>query len=137
MTDTSSSILNTTYVEQSRPYSQKELKYLHDRLYNELRLGNVYAYHKKCRHSYATKVNSRKEKEIQSKNDPDVGNCSVCWKLIKTEKQDKEKARYMVDSYQDMLYNYQACPERLTYDMIDIENIYYRWLYMYNMNDKE
>lgn len=128
MTD---SILNSTYIEQSRPYSQKELKYLHDRLYNELRLGNVYAYHKKCRHFYTTKVNGRKEKEIKSKNEPDVGNCSVCWKLIKTDKQDKEKARYMVDSYQDM-FNCQICPEKLTYDMIDIENIYYRWLYMYN-----
>lgn len=136
MTDTSSSILNTTYVEQSRPYSQRELKYLHDKLYNELRLGTVYAYHKKCRHFYTTKINGRKEKEIQLKNDPDVGNCSVCWKLIKTDKQEREKARYMVDSYHEM-FNYKVCPDKLTYDMIDVENIYYRWLYMYNANDKE
>jgi hypothetical protein len=132
------SILESEYIEQSRPYSQNELKYLRENLYKNLRLGKQIAVHSKCRHFYYVKENSRKEKEILEKNTTEnVGNCSVCWKLNKTSEHLKDKAWSLVETYSDTFYKE---PKNYIYDLLDLETIFYKWLYYdsdkYNENDK-
>lgn len=79
------SILNSTYEMPNRPISQNELKYLHKKLFTELRLSDLYVRHSKCGHIYTIKIGSKKEISIKNGNTNDVGNCSVCWKLKNTE----------------------------------------------------
>lgn len=126
------SILESEYIEQNRPFSQNELKYLRENLYRNLRLGKQIATHSKCRHFYYVKENSRKEKEILDTNKTEnVGNCSVCWKVNKTEEYLKDKAVYLVESYCDSFYKE---PKKYTYDLLDLETIFYKWLYYDNNN---
>lgn len=124
------SILDSEYVPANRPYSQNELKYLQENLYKSIRLGNAKTFHTKCGHFYLVKENSRKEKEIKEKNSSeDIGNCSVCWKLHKTSDYLKDKAYDMVDAYCRRFYEE---PEKLTYDLLDLETVFYKWLYFEN-----
>ena len=51
------SILESEYVEQTRPYSQHELADIRTSLYKQLRLSKEKAYHSKCKHSYFVKEN--------------------------------------------------------------------------------
>lgn len=118
------SILETEYVEQTRPYSQNELRDMRKSLYRQLRIGNERAYHQKCNHYYYVKQNGKKEKEI--KENGTVGNCSVCWKLSKTPTSSKHKAYDLIKAYSS---EFENDIEFMTYNLFDLENIYYRWLY--------
>lgn len=119
-------ILETEYVEQTRPYSQEELKQMRKMLYHRLRLGTMLARHQHCNHFYLVKQNGRKEKEMREKNSADVGNCSVCWKIGKTKVNLRERAINLVNAYCEVFYEE---PNYLSYGKVDLENVYYRWLY--------
>ena len=84
------------------------------------------AYHKKCGHFYFVKENGRKEKEINENND-NVGNCSCCWKLNKTPKHLQKNAEDLVNIY---LEKFKVLPPYITYDLLDVEISFYRWLYL-------
>jgi hypothetical protein len=120
------SILEQEYCEPERPYSQKELQNMHEQNFRSLRIGNVRAQHTQCGHFYYVKENGRKEKEIKDKNCFDTGNCSVCWKIAKTPKHLKNIARNIIDSYSKTFFTY---PKFISYNEIDLEIIFYKWLY--------
>lgn len=120
------SVLEIKYVEPARPYSQKELRQERENLRHSLRLGKLRAYHKRCDHFYLARQNGRKEKEMLENKSADVGNCSVCWKLGKMSNGLKNDANGLVQSYSDIFYDEPKC---LTYGCVDVENVYYRWLY--------
>lgn len=112
------SMIEKEYIQQTRPYSQKELNNIRNGLLDSLNIGKVTAFHVSCGHFYFVKKNSRKEHKINTKNVLDVGNCSVCWKLNYTGN--------LINSY------YRDCvpfPNYLYYDKIYIEFIFYKWLY--------
>lgn len=121
----STSILDQEYNEQTRPYSQNELHFNREKLFSKLRIGKVRAYHK-CNHFYFVKENGRKEKEILGYKNEDCGNCSVCWKLNKTPRHLKAKAKSLIDAYCERFYQF---PLVLLYDDSDVEIIFYKWLY--------
>ena len=121
-----SSILESEYIEPTRPYSLDELTALRKKLYHKQRLGKMRAHHQRCNHFYVAKLNSRKEREITEQNCNDIGNCSVCWKLGKTQGYLREKARNMVRAYCNTFYEE---PQAITYNNIDLETIFYKWLY--------
>jgi hypothetical protein len=120
------SVLESKYVEQTRPYSQNELNDMRTGLYRNFKLGKIKAYHDKCGHFYVVKENGKKEKELKE-NPDNVGNCSVCWKLSKTPTELKYSANDMVANYVKCFY-YE--PSRYTYDLNDLEYIFYQWLYV-------
>jgi hypothetical protein len=119
-------ILETEYVEQTRPYSLNELGYMREQLYKRIKLGKVRSIHEKCGHFYLVKKNGRREKEILEKNDNDTGHCSVCWKFNKTPKHLRTKAKELICAYQEFFFK---DPEYLTYNNVDLETTYYKWLY--------
>ena len=121
----SDNILDSEYVKPNRPYSQDELNDMRNALYRQLRLSKDRAFHSKCKHLYNVKENSKKQKEIYENND-DIGNCSVCWKLSKTPEASRYKAYDLIRVY-NLEFKYE--PTRLDYNLCDIENIFYRWLY--------
>jgi hypothetical protein len=111
------SILELKYVPPTRPYSQKELSKAHDNLFNSLRLGDNYVYFSdSCNHFYFTKEVSR------NKTSP----CLVCKKLKETNANLRETAERLIEEYNKRFINK---PEKLSYDLIDIENVYYKWIY--------
>jgi hypothetical protein len=119
------SVLQSEYIEPIRPYSQNELNDLRFSLFKKIRLGKEKAYHKKCGHFYYVKENSKKEKEIKENSD-NIGNCSVCWSLSKTQNNLKDKAYDLVGIYTKEFY---SDPVNMTYDLYDLEDVFYRWLY--------
>lgn len=121
------SILKTDYQEPNRPYSQNELQYMRDNNFRMLRIGKTRADHKRCRHVYYVKENGRKESEILKTNNPNIGNCSVCWKLSKTEKNLKNSALDLTDVYIDIFGGKD--PKILTHKNVDVEIVFYKWLY--------
>jgi hypothetical protein len=52
--------------------------------------------------------------------------CLVCKKMKETNKNLLGTAERLIEEYNK---NFFKKPEKLSYDLIDIENIYYRWLY--------
>lgn len=122
----SSSVLESEYVEPTRPYSLNELSYNKENLYKFLRIGKTRAHHKKCGHFYFVKENGRKEKDIIKSGSSDTGYCSVCWKLGKIPRHLKLRARNLIDLYSK---NFYEEPKYLSYDLLDIETVYYKWLY--------
>ena len=127
------SILESEYVEPERPYSQNELKYNRERLYRSLRLGKIRAHHRRCDHFYFVRRNGRKEKEIEETGSADTGNCSVCWKLGKTPNRLRSEATGLVEQYSRAFYEE---PEYTTYGRLDLETIFYRWLYEEQERDR-
>jgi hypothetical protein len=123
----SESVLTTRYVDPERPYSQNELSYNRKQLYKRFRLGAISASHRRCQHFYLVKINGRKEKEIIAQDNMDSGNCSVCWKLNKTPHDLKEDAYSMVECYKN---KFESEPELLSHGSVDIENVFYKWLYL-------
>lgn len=125
----SKSVLENYYVEQDRPYSQNELKNKRSQLYNKFKLSKVEAEHQHCGHFYKVRKNGRKEKEIIENKNPDSGNCSVCWKI------NKIKDTFLRGKAKDLVYEYSNCfynrpkQSNLSYDTVNLENIYYTWLY--------
>lgn len=120
------SVLEQEYVPPTRPYSQNELINTRNRVFRYLRIGNVRAQHRKCGHFYFVKENGRKENEIKEKQCEDVGNCSVCWKMGKTPRSLKNTAKGLVESYNNYFFKPR---EYLNYDTVDVETVFYKWLY--------
>ena len=120
------SILESDYVEPERPYSQKELIQNRIHLYKRMRLSQTKAHHQRCDHFYLVKENGRKEKQMKEENSNDVGNCSVCWKISKTHRRLKDKAKNLVSSYCNAFYEE---PKYLYYGNTDLEMVFYKWLY--------
>ena len=124
---TTTSVLESEYIVPTRPYSQNELAYLRERLYRHVRLGNMKTQHNKCRHFYFAKENSRKEKEMTEKGTQvDVGNCSVCWKLHKTPRHLRSRAEGLTEAYTS---TFHEDPKKYDYELLDLETIFYKWLY--------
>jgi hypothetical protein len=132
---TSNSFLETEYIEPTRPYSENELKFLRENLYKNLNIGTIKTFHSKCDHFYFVKKNSRKEKEIKEKNKTlDIGNCSICWKINKTPHNLQDRAYDLSDSYCRMFYNDNY---KYSYQLLDLETIFYKWLYYDNRENKD
>lgn len=124
-------VLETGYVNQTRPYSLDELAYNRLSLYKSLRLGKMRVHHQKCDHFYLVRKNSKKETEMKEQNCNDVGNCSVCWKFGKTPKRLKDAAKDLINTYCNTFYEDPTC---LRYDDSVIENSFYTWLYSPTQN---
>ena len=100
-------------------------------MFGKFRIGKVRAYHK-CNHFYFVKENGKKEKEILEYKNEDCGNCSVCWKLNKTPRNLKTKAKCLIDSYCDRFAysdRFYDLPKFLSYEDADLEIVFYKWLY--------
>jgi len=121
---TDNSVLEQDYNEPIRPYSQKELEYMKEQLFRSLRIGNICAEHKECEHFYKVKDNGRKEKEMKEKDNLDVGNCSVCWKISRTPRHLKENAKRLIYSFSTNKSDY------LSFISVSTEISYYKWLYL-------
>ena len=121
-----SSIIDSEYIAATRPYSQMELRSNRDKLYKSLRLGTTRAYHNKCNHFYYVRNHSKKETEILTSKSCDSGNCSVCWKLHKIKRSSQQRAINLVDQYRNNFYDE---PKFLSYNNMDLETVYYKWLY--------
>lgn len=120
------SVLDKDYMEPSRPYSQKELEFIRKKTTRTLRLGDIMAKHSKCNHYYYVRSNSRKETNIKESEDPDTGNCSVCWRLSKTSKYNKRKAEDLIKNYDHVYTNNK---QYLTFFDVNTVSLYYKWLY--------
>jgi hypothetical protein len=121
-----SSVLEKDYIEPTRPYSQAELKFNRERLYKNLRIGEHKTKHERCGHCYKVRKNGRKEKEILESGNVDTGNCSVCWKLSRTKRHNYNSAKSVVFAYMECFENE---PKSLTYEDMDLERVFYTWLY--------
>jgi hypothetical protein len=121
-----SSILESEYLEPTRPYSQNELTFNRDKLNRNFRLSKSRAHHKRCNHFYLVRVNGRKEREMIESESNDVGNCSVCWKLSKTQHSLKERALELIHHYHE---NFETDPKLMTHRLGELETTYYNWLY--------
>jgi len=121
------SILEQEYSEKpNRPFSQKELKYMRERVFRKLKIGNTRAHHTKCNHFYYVKENGRKEKKIKEHNIVNIGYCSVCWKYEMTPYDIKFMAENLMKEY----FNYFLNPPlHLTYEGVILENTFTTWLY--------
>ena len=119
-------LLDNDYTLPLRPYSQNELADNRQQLRKKLHLGQTFAEHGKCGHFYLVKENGRKEKNINETKCADSGNCSVCWKYSKTDRNYKDRAGYLIKDYCDLFCDE---PKRLDHEKIDLENIFYHWLY--------
>lgn len=129
------SVLEQDYVPPSRPYSAEELDYIRSELVRKCRLGKHEVYHTRCKHHYKVKENSRKEKELlESGKTEDVGNCSTCWRLGRTPRELKDRAYDMCDEY---MYRFSSEPKKLTYDHVDLESTFYKWLYLESTGDDD
>jgi len=114
-----SSILELKYISPTRPYSQKELIKMHENLFNSLKIGSNYVYfNDSCYHFYFTKESLSKNKTSPT--------CLVCKKIKETKKNLLETAERLIEEYNK---NFLTKPEKLSYNLIDIENIYYKWIY--------
>ena len=122
----STSVLETPYISPERPYSQNELKFKRDKLYRKLRLSKMQASHSCCNHFYLVRKNGRKEKEMIESGCNDAGNCSVCWKVKKTPRHLQDIAYDIVEGY---MKEFENPKEILTYSDIDLERVFYTWLY--------
>ena len=120
------SVLEFEYKEPDRPFSQKELLYIRNKNFRSLRVGTTRAHHKRCDHYYNVKENGRKAKDMKEQETADIGNCSVCWKFNRTPRHLKARARDLISVYTAKFF---TDPEIFTYDNIDIETSFYRWLY--------
>ena len=120
------SVLESEYIASTRPYSQNELKDMSKNIHNSVNLGKKMAKHSKCGHIYITKTNGRKEKEIIEQNSCYVGKCSVCWKISKTPITLRDKAKNLAQDYYNTFNNNSNF---FSYQKVDLENAYYKWLY--------
>ena len=126
------SVLESDYVEPTRPYSQDELSFNREKLRKFFRLSNSRVSHQRCRHFYLVRTNGRKEREMIETNSSDVGNCSVCWRINKTPPYLKDRAIDLVHKYCEF---FDEDPTILTYRLNDIEDVFYKWLYEDNRSN--
>ena len=120
------SVLESEYIASTRPYSQNELKDMSKNIHNSVNIVKKMAKHSKCGNIYITKTNGRKEKEIIEQNSCDVGKCSVCWKISKTPITLRDKAKNLAQDYYNTFNNNSNF---FSYQKVDLENAYYKWLY--------
>lgn len=118
-------ILLSEYIEPKRPYSKDELFDMRKKLYDDIKISELTMYHKKCSHKYHVKVNGKKEQDL--KNNLINKNCSVCWKLKNTSSELKDIAYDMVNTYMSKFYNENKM--NYNYNLFDLENVFYTWLY--------
>jgi len=122
------SILELGYIKPTRPYSQNELADNRIKTRQHLKLGDHFAHHTRCQHFYLARVNGRKEKEIlEAGTGTDIGNCSVCWKVLRTPQNLKEAAYDLIQSYCE---TFLEEPEVLTHSNVELEYAFYKWLYL-------
>lgn len=123
------SVLEQKYTEPTRPFSVLELENIRKQYLKSLKVGGYRVYHKKCNHFYNAKEHSRKENKLKvcfEKENVDIGNCSVCWKLYRTPIHIKRTATDLVESYVNEFY--QTLLD-ITHHKIFIEKNFYEWLY--------
>jgi hypothetical protein len=120
------SVLQTEYAEPTRPVSNKELEDSRLCLTKFLRLGDVTASHKKCRHWYRVRANGRKEKMINEESNPDSGHCSVCWRIKSTPSKLRANANEISREYKA---HWLSNPENPSHYQVELEKVFYRWLY--------
>ena len=112
------SILLSPYIPQKRPYSQKELFKMHIDILNEFKLTEEFT--NICeKHIYY-------KKESVSKNYKYSKSCLACKKLKQMKENEQRQVDTMINEYNE---KFSTFPEKLTYDLIDLENVYYKWLY--------
>lgn len=121
------SVLEQEYVPATRPYSLNELNFSRSRFHTKIGLGTSRAHHRRCDHFYLTRTNGEKAKKIAQSNNPDSGSCSVCWKLRKTPHELRQNAVRMIECFSNQFYRE---PAKMTYDLLDLETTFYRWLYL-------
>ena len=120
------SVLESSYIKPTRPYSQNELSDMRTKFAERYNLSDVFARHLKCKHFYKVKINGKKYNNIQNNPESDGGNCSVCWKLSKIPEHLYDNARDLIFLYED---RFQSEPKKLCYDSVDVETCYYKWIY--------
>ena len=123
-------ILASKYKSPLRPYSKAELKEFRKNLFKKFKLSDINILHTKCNHKYLIKLNGKKYLQITgdenySKDNVDVGNCSICWKIFNTESQYKRIAQDLVLEYKDIL---ESDNPKNHYE-IELEKLFYNWLY--------
>jgi hypothetical protein len=132
------SVLHTEWVEPDRPYSQKELQYLDDKLATDLQIDDLYVKHKDCEHCYRVKKNGIRYKKLLEYNEstsenpeeiPDIGNCSVCWKIRKTPRELHSLVYEFISFHNNELEN-----SRKSYSSYLIKYVFYTWLYNESYN---
>lgn len=123
------SILNTDFVEGTRPFSQIELA--KTRKYGFVQLGlstDVYAHHPECGHAYFVRMNGKKYKDIQESKDRNSGNCSVCWKTRQTPRKLLGNVDWLVEEYSKVFAYQTRDNARLTPYMCWVEGVFNTWL---------
>lgn len=121
----SQSILHTVCVyPPTRPYSQRELGNLLEKLYLDLHLADTVVCHPDCGHCYRVKKNGIRYKKLIETNGQDVGNCSVCWKVTKTPKE----LLNLVQEFM-MMHSNDLETQRKTFFSYQVQSVFYTWLY--------
>lgn len=120
------SVLESDYIPPTRPYSQKELQDMRQKMFDRLHIGTQMIKHPDTGYFYYAKKGGRKERESKEHNSENIGNCSVTWKLSRTPNSLKHIAQNMVDEYCE---SFKDTPKRLTYYLVDLECVFYTWLY--------
>ena len=127
---TTISVLEKDYTPVNRPHSQLELETMRTRNLKSMRIGSVKAHHRRCNHFYFVKENGRKEKMIKENDNCDTGNCSVCWKMTKTPRHLRSRAKCVIEEYMNG-YDYRE-RNGITYLYhadVEAEKTFYTWLY--------
>lgn len=145
--DAQDSILNTQWDEPERPFSQKELEDLGQKLYTYIQLSKFFVKHTECGHVYRIKKNGVRFKELMNgeggmsdteseENDTetdeltkiftDVGNCSVCWKQHNSPRELSSTIDEFVRIYGEEI---DKPTHRKSYYLYQVEKIFYTWLY--------
>lgn len=127
---TTISVLEKDYTPVNRPYSQLELETMRTRYLKSMRIGSVKAHHCRCNHFYFVKENGRKEKMIKENDNCDTGNCSVCWKMTKTPRHLRSRAKNVIQEYMNG-YDYRESSgiTYLYHTDVEAEKTFYTWLY--------
>jgi hypothetical protein len=110
-----------------RPYSQDELEDIRQRNLDRLNIGSTMVYHPNSGYFYLAKSGGKKEAAVLSGEVLEDGCCSVCWKLRKTPSELREIANTMIDEF---ILRFEKKPEKWTRELIHLENIFYKWLYI-------
>lgn len=108
-------ILKQKYNPPTRPYSQLELIQTEKDFKSKLGLLEKFIEFNDCCHFYLVK---------QGVNNTEK--CGVCLKLKQTDKTLKDIANNLVNEYSS---SFSKSPEKLSYDLIDLEISFYKWLY--------
>ena len=119
--------LETGYTPSTRPVSILELSHSRNTLASSLRLSNVRATHKRCKHWYRVRTNGKKHKQISETGSCETGNCSVCWRINTTPKNLKNAAMNLSAEYMKTWED----PSKNSWNHYEttLEKAFYDWLY--------